>query len=183
MSKTLPAAYQWLNKVAGLPKELSVALKLFGVLEVKGKGSNSTITGWAKEVGVKGWYPDDSVPWCGLFKGYCAKLADWLKTPKYDLLSALSWLAWGVVIEKGMECLGDTLVFSRPGGGHVGYYIGEDKTHFCVFGGNQADSTSFTWIEKTRLMGVRRAPFKVQPEGVKKIMLNRSGEPVSQNEC
>ena len=181
---SLPAKFQWLNDLPNKPAELTEALKHHGLLETKGAGDNVDIMRWAKEVGVAGWYPHDSVPWCGLFKGVCATRSGWLPKPKYDLLSALSWLAWGVVIPKDQAMLGDTLVFSREGGGHVGYYIGEDTTHLCVYGGNQSDSVSFTWIAKDRLMGVRRAQWKVsQPGGVKKIFLSRSGDVVSSNEA
>lgn len=179
----LPLKYDWLLSLE-IPLELKEALRHHGTLEHVGKGSNPNIMAWAKEVGVSGWYPDDDVPWCGLFKGVCAQRAGWLPKPKYDLLSALSWLAWGVVIDKSQAMLGDTLVFSRNGGGHVGYYIGEDDTHYCVYGGNQSNSVSFTWIDKSRLMGVRRAKWKIsQPNGVKKVYLNRSGEVVSKNEA
>jgi len=180
----LPAKYQWLLSLEGVPAELQEALKHCGLLETKGAGNTVDIMKWSKEVGVSGWYTADSVPWCGLFKGVCAQRAGWLPKPKYDLLSALSWLAWGVVIDKSQAMLGDTLIFSRNGGGHVGYYIGEDDTHFCVYGGNQSDSVNFTWIEKSRLMGVRRAKWRIsQPVGVKKFRLNRTGEVVSTNEA
>lgn len=180
---TIPDKYSWLTKLTGVPAELKEALKHHGVLEHAGKGSNQMILGWATEVGVKGWYPDDDVPWCGLFKGVCAKRTGWLKTPKYDLLSALSWLAWGVTIPKNQSALGDTLIFSRNGGGHVGYYIGENDTAYLVYGGNQANSVSFTWIDKKRLVGVRRAKWAVsQPSDVKKIYLTEKGE-LSKNEA
>jgi uncharacterized protein (TIGR02594 family) len=156
----LPAKYQWLLSLEGVPAELQEALKHCGLLETKGAGNTVDIMKWSKEVGVSGWYTADSVPWCGLFKGVCAQRAGWLPKPKYDLLSALSWLAWGVVIDKSQAMLGDTLIFSRNGGGHVG------------------------WIEKSRLMGVRRAKWRIsQPVGVKKFRLNRTGEVVSTNEA
>ncbi len=179
----LPEKWAWLL-TAGAPAELNEALRHYGILEHVGKGSNKMILGWATEVGVSGWYADDDVPWCGLFKGVCAQRTGWLPKPKYDLLSALSWLAWGVDVGKENAMLGDTLIFGRQGGGHVGYYVGEDATHFAVYGGNQSNMTNITWIDKKRLMGVRRAKWKVQqPVGVKKIFLTRDGEPVSQNEA
>jgi len=181
---TLPTKYAWLNNIQDMPNELKIALTRYGTLEDKGPGDNPSIMRWAVKVGVAGWYPHDSVAWCGLFKGINAMDAGWLPKPKYDLLSALSWLAWGVEIKKDQAMLGDTLIFSRPGGGHVGYYIGEDATHFCVYGGNQSDAVTFTWIEKSRLMGVRRAKWRQsQPTGVKKYFLSREGEVISCNEA
>lgn len=177
----LPVNYQWLYQVNGKPKELEEALRHYGVLERKGADNNPDIMAWAKEVGVSGWYAGDDVPWCGLFKGVCAFRATWI-TRKPDLLAAKSWLNWGVVVPIGREMLGDTLIFGRDGGGHVGYYIGEDTTHFYVYGGNQSDMVTFSRIAKDRLIGCRRAPFKVQPLGVKKFYLNIAGTPVTTNE-
>jgi len=177
----LPNKYQWLLKESG-PLELKEALKHYGTLEKVGKGSNPNITSWAKEVGVSGWYGDDDIPWCGLFKGVCAKRTGWLEKPKYDLLSALSWLTWGDAVPKGQESLGDTLVFIRPGGGHVGYYIGENDNAFLVYGGNQSNAVGFAFIAKDRLKGCRRAHWKTsQPAGVRKIYLNETGS-LSSNE-
>jgi len=183
MGQKLPLKYAWLSELDGLPNELSLAFTHYGLLEAKGANDNISILKWANEVGVAGWYPHDSVAWCGLFKAINAKRAGWLPKPKYDLLSALSWLAWGNTIAKDKACLGDTLVFSREGGGHVGYYIGEDANNFCVYGGNQSDSVSFTWIAKSRLMGVRRAPWTVQPAAVKKYTLSKDNDSVSCNEA
>lgn len=177
----LPAKYNWLANIEH-PAELKEALTHYGLLETKGEGDTVDIMRWAKEVGVIGWYPHDSVPWCGLFKGVCAKRSGGLDKPKYDLLSALSWLIWGTPVPKGQEMLGDTLIFSREGGGHVTYYVGENKTAFLCFGGNQSDAVGFAWVAKDRLMGCRRAKWKVsQPESVRKIILTDSGE-LSKNE-
>ena len=63
--------YSWLEAESG-PAMLKEAISHYGLLEHKGSGSNPDIMKWAKEVGVSGWYPDDSVPWCGLFMGICA---------------------------------------------------------------------------------------------------------------
>jgi len=179
----VPTKYQYLvNEPTTV--ELKEAIKHYGTLEHVGKGSNVNILSWATEVGVKGWYADDDVPWCGLFKGVCAKRSGWLNKPKYDLLSALSWLVWGDKVIKGGEMLGDTLVFSRNGGGHVAYYVGEDKTHLHCLGGNQSNAVTITRIAKDRLVGCRRAQWKIaQPASVRKIYLTADGSPVSTNEA
>lgn len=177
----VPSKYNYLN--GDVPLELKEAVRHYGTLEHIGKGSNVNIIAWAREVGVKGWYLDDDVPWCGLFKGVCAQRTGWLPKPKYDLLSALSWLVWGDKVEKGKEMLGDTLIFSRSGGGHVAYYVGEDATHFHCLGGNQSNSVNITRIAKDRLVGCRRAKWKVsQPLSVKKVYLTADGSPISVNE-
>lgn len=178
---SLPKKYDWLNKER-MPKMLVEAIKHYGVLEYPGKGSNQVIIGWATETGVRGWYLDDSVPWCGLFVGVVAKRAGYPIRP--DLLSALSWAKFGMEVQPADAKLWDILVFIRTGGGHVGFYVGEDKTHYCVFGGNQSDAVGFTWIEKSRLYAVRRPAYKIGiPANVRKIWLNRDGSPVSTNEA
>ncbi len=175
----LPDKYNWLEHEQS-PKMLVEALKLYGVTEVSGDANNPIIMGWAKEVGVSGWYGGDSVPWCGLFIGVCAKRAGW--SINSQLLSALSWANWGNT--SGVPMLGDVMVFTRSGGGHVGLYIGESETKYLIYGGNQSDTTGFTWIEKSRLHAARRAPWKIsQPVNVRVIHLDDTGGIVSHNEA
>ena len=81
----------------------------------------------------------------------------------------------------GNEGLGDVLVFSRNGGGHVGFYVGEDTTHYHVLGGNQSDSVNIARIAKNRLFGIRRAEYNNKPKGVIKVILDADGA-VSTNE-
>jgi len=180
ISPRLPAKYQWLLNEPG-PKILVEALRHYGVLEHPGKGSNPNISAWAKEVGVSGWYTDDDIPWCGLFAGVCAKRCGYPQ-PGAVLLSALSWQNWGTKVARGSESLFDVLVFVREGGGHVGFYVGENKDNFLVYGGNQSNAVGFAWIAKSRLRACRRSPWKTgQPANVRKIYLTYDGQ-LSKNE-
>jgi uncharacterized protein (TIGR02594 family) len=180
MAKPLPDKYKWLEK-EGAPKMLVEAIKHYGELEHTGKGSNPNILAWAKEVGVIGWYTDDDIPWCGLFVGMVVKRAGY--PIKSDLLSALSWALFGEAVPKGREMLWDILVFKRSGGGHVGFYVGETDTAFLVFGGNQSNSVTFSWIAKDRLVACRRPLYKIgEPPNVRKIILTQDGE-LSKNEA
>lgn len=175
----LPDKYAWLYEEQA-PKMLVESLKHYGTLEKKGKGSNPNITAWAKEVGVSGWYTDDDIPWCGLFVGVVVKRAGY--PIKSDLLSALSWAKFGQGVPKGRESLWDILVFKRPGGGHVGFYVGENEKAFLVYGGNQSNAVGFAWIEKSRLTAARRPIYKIgEPSNVRSIALNETGE-LSKNE-
>lgn len=174
-TKQLPAKYAWLYQEQA-PCMLIEALKHYGILEHVGKGSNVNITSWAKRVGVSGWYTDDDIPWCGLFIGILA-LACGYPFSAAKLLAAREWINWGTKVLKGQEMLGDVLVFQRPGGGHVGLYIGENSKAFLVYGGNQSNAVGFAWIEKSRLLGARRSPWKKgQPANVRKIYLSETGE-------
>jgi len=177
----LPEKYKWLAK-EGAPKMLVEALRHYGVLEIKGKGSNIDITKWAKEVGVSGWYTDDDIPWCGLFVGVVVKRCNYPFTAA-KLLGAKLWLEYGKVIPKEQAKLWDILIFSREGGGHVGFYVGENKTAFLVYGGNQSNAVGFAWILKSRCVGVRRPSYTVGvPANVRKIILTETGE-LSTNEA
>lgn len=177
----LPLKYAWLSKEIG-PEMLLEALKLYGVTETAGKLSNPEIIRWAVEVGVAGWYPDDSVAWCGLLMGVCAKRGGFPYNS--ELLSALAWAKWGDHVDNDKAMLGDTLIFIRPGGGHVAFYIGETSDKFLVCGGNQSNMVDFEWVLKTRLFAVRRAHWRIkQPVNVRKVLLQDTGEPVQNNEA
>jgi uncharacterized protein (TIGR02594 family) len=168
MGKLLTGIDAWLNTEPNLPKELQEALTHNGLLETVGKSNTPDIMRWAKELGVSGWYASDAVAWCGLFKGICAFRSGWLKLPAPNVLSSLWWRHWGVPIALKKACIGDTLIKERDGGGHVTFYIGENDTHYRCYGGNQSDSVCPTWILKSAFTDCRRAPFTVQPLGVKK---------------
>lgn len=177
----LPDKYKWLES-EGAPKMLVEAIKHYGTLEKKGKGSNPDITRWAKEVGVDSWYTDDDIPWCGLFVGVVAKRCGY-PFPASKLLAARQWINWGEPVTEGREMLWDVLVFQREGGGHVGFYVGENDNAFLVFGGNQSNAVGFAWIAKKRLIGARRPKYAVgEPQNVRKILLTQTGE-LSQNEA
>jgi uncharacterized protein (TIGR02594 family) len=170
----LPPKYAWLLLETG-PKTLVEALKYYGIIEQPGFASTPDIMHWAKVVGAAGYYHGDDIPWCGLFHAYVTKMAGY--KPVADPLAAKNWAKYGTAVPKGEEMLGDTLVFSRPGGNHVGRYIGENKTAFLVYGGNQSDKVGFAFIEKSRLTAARRDPYvHGQPANVRKIHLAYTGE-------
>jgi uncharacterized protein (TIGR02594 family) len=134
------------------PKWLAVARAQLGVREAAGPTSNPKILGWAKAVGraLGIAYADDAVPWCGLFTGYCVTQAAYVPPP--IAVRASAWAEWGESCE---PMLGAILVFKRPGGGHVGFYVGEDATAYHVLGGNQSDAVSVARIAKDRCIAVR----------------------------
>lgn len=168
----LPGQYGWLANEPG-PKMVVEALKLYGTHEELGQKNNPLILGWAKEAGgeVADVYKADSIPWCGLFMGVVAKRAG--KKPPPRMLWALSWAAFGEDAERAM--LGDVLVFTRPGGGHVGLYVGEDDACFHVLGGNQKDAVNIARIARGRLYTVSRPDYKKRPENVRQIFLSPDG--------
>lgn len=177
---TLPEKYHWLHDEAG-PRMLKEALKLYGVVECDNVENNPVILEWAKEVGryAKDNYTQDSIPWCGLFVAVCAVRSGW-EVP-HNPLWAMSWAIWARTVAVPM--LGDVLVFTRNGGGHVGLYVGEDADSYHVLGGNQSDAVTITRILKTRLVSARRPLWRVSaPQNIRRVYLMSDGG-VSKNEA
>lgn len=92
------------------------------------------------------------LPWCGdlvetVFKN---TLPDEVipKNPYW----ARNWQNFGIECEPKMYSL---LVFTRGNGGHVGWYVGETKTHYIVRGGNQSNRVTDTKYAKSRLISAR----------------------------
>ena len=134
---------------------------------------------WAKDVGVDKIYTSDEIAWCGLFVAKVVLKAGFEVVK--DPLWALNWSNFG--IKQSVAMLGDVLVFKRDGGGHVGFYIAEDKNYFHVLGGNQSNSVSITRIAKNRCVAIRRCNWKVsQPKEVKQYFVEASGK-ISTNEA
>jgi uncharacterized protein (TIGR02594 family) len=166
----LPAEYRWLADEPG-PHMIVEALKLFGTLEKSGAADNPVILGWATEIGVRDTYSHDEIPWCGLFMGVVAKRAG--KVLPAHPLWALDWKSFGRPVDTPM--LGDVLVFTRNGGGHVTLYVGEDDNAYHCLGGNQHDSVCISRIAKARKPVFRRPNYSVEPPNVRAIHLAANG--------
>lgn len=114
-------------------------------------------------------------PWCGDFVETCIRIA----LPDEPLLGALgsnpywarNWLLFG---QEVTPTPGAVLVFSRGTGGHVGFAVGKDDTHFHVLGGNQSDAVTLARIARTRLLGARW-PATVPPR-VQSLPAMKPGE-------
>lgn len=186
-------ANAFLNDEPG-PRMLVEMLKIFGTLETPGLQDNPVILAWADEVAARvptpynrwaaSYYIHDSIPFCGLGMALCAVRANVDNRPERNppdkYLSAASWAHYGVAVEHAE--LGDILVFERPGGGHVGMYVGEDAARYYVLGANQHDTVNVSPIAKDRCVAIRRTPYLVKPANVRRVMLSASG-PTSTNEA
>lgn len=177
---SLPPAYAWLRTLNPLPLMLFHGLALHGVAEAEGTRDNPRIFAWAAELGpeMAAAYRSDSIPWCGLFLALVAHRAG--KPVPAGALWALNWARFGVAPDR--PALGDTLVFRRAGGGHVGLYVGEDSDAFHVLGGNQSDRVCFARIARRRLFAVRRPDYRNRPPTVRGYALAASGM-LSNNEA
>jgi uncharacterized protein (TIGR02594 family) len=167
----LPTAYRWLLQLAS-PRIIVEALKLYGIREVPGKDNAPEIMAWAKECNLDKAYAADVTPWCGLFAAVVVKRAGY--APVSTPLWARAWGHFGTPsVTPG---LGDVLVFQREGGGHVGFYVGDDSSAYHVLGGNQGDAVSIVRIAKNRLLVARRPLWQVaQPASVKPYRLAAAG--------
>jgi len=95
-------------------------------------------------------------PWCGDLVETCIRMG----LPNEPLLGALgtnpywarNWLLFG---RDTKPVTGAVLIFSRGTGGHVGFALGQDDTHFYVLGGNQSDAVTIARVAKSRLLGAR----------------------------
>jgi uncharacterized protein (TIGR02594 family) len=170
-----PPAYAWLSTLGQLPRTLQEAMRLYGVQEIVGKGSNKTILDWRDELNLAGvkitGYSDDDIPWCGLYAAIVCHRAG--KPVVKDPLWARNWAKFGTKAPRA--ALGDVLVFERGTGGHVGFYVAEDATAYHVLGGNQSNKACITRIKKNRLIAARRPPYNNMPASVKPYLLKASG--------
>ena len=170
VSVSIPAEPVWMRE----------ARRFMGLKEIAGAKSNPTIMGWAKRLGgwVANYFTNDDIPWCGL------AVAHWIGVtlPSEPLptnpLSALAWAKFGSA--QSVPALGAVMVFGRKGGGHVGFYVGEDPACYHILGGNQSNSVSITRIEKGRLEAIRW-PRTGEPARSGRVLLTASGA-VSRNE-
>jgi uncharacterized protein (TIGR02594 family) len=159
------------------PSWVDTARSLIGTHEGIGSDDNPTILEWAQELG--GWtasyYKHDEIPWCGLFVGYCLHEND--VTPPNGLLAANSYAAWGTKCDPKQ---GAILVFTRQGGGHVGFYVAEDDDAYHVLGGNQSDAVNITRVAKNRLSACRW-PAGVDQDDAEAVTSSADGN-LSKNE-
>lgn len=171
--------YEWLKKETA-PRHLVEAVKLLGTKEVPGIKSNPAIMAWAKEVGIEDIYRNDDMAWCGLFVAVTILRAGRDPLRRYAAIRAREWQNWGIEADEAE--LGDLLVFIRNGGGHVGYYVGEDEKCYHVLGGNQSNTVNVMRLEKVRCIAIRRPQYNNKPANIRSISLAATGQ-VSSNEA
>ena len=113
----------------------------------------SWLVDWLKRDGRSLGDPGKN-PWCGDFVETCIRMS----LPDEPLLGALgtnpywarNWLLFGQAVQ---PITGAVMIFERGSGGHVGFAVGQDDTHFFVLGGNQSDVVTIARIAKSRLLG------------------------------
>ena len=149
---TLAALFPGVLKPSALsvePPWYAEAKRRMGLHEVTNR---SALMAWLRSDGKTLGDPA-KLPWCGDFVETCIALTLPSEVLPSNPYYALNWAKVGVDLSKG--ALGAILVFKRPGGGHVGFYAGEDATTVSVLGGNQSNRVSITTISKARLYAIR----------------------------
>jgi uncharacterized protein (TIGR02594 family) len=130
---------------------MDIALSKIGLHEVT---NNKTLADFLRSDGHALGDPA-KLPWCGDFVETSLRLAiPGLKVPANPYW-ALNWATWG---DKADPQYGAVLSFERTGGGHVGFYVGENSTSYLVLGGNQSNKVSKALVKKDQLRGSRLPP-------------------------
>lgn len=143
------------------PAWLIEAEKHIGTREIPGARHEAKILGWWKAI-RRGGIKTDEVPWCAAFVGGCLEAVGIISS-RYE--SAKSYMDWGVEINQPV--VGCVVVFTRTGGGHVGFVIGTDhQNRLLVLGGNQGDKVSIAPFDRIRVTGYRwprAVPLHIEP--------------------
>ena len=129
---------------------IELARQFIGLHEVKGREHNPEILQMWKDI-KRGGIKDDETPWCAAFVGAMLERAG-IKSSRFE--SAKSYLSWGVQLkEPTADCI---VVFTRDGGGHVGFVVGQDSVgNLLVLGGNQSDAVNVRAFPRGRVSGYR----------------------------
>lgn len=160
------------------PLWMRAAKTYVGLKEIPGPRHNKVILGWLRD--LKAWWADDETPWCGTFVAHCLEVSG-QPVPKL-WMRAKAWADYGKPVPRDNLAPGTILVFNREGGGHVGFYTGEDQTHYYVLGGNQNNGVNVTRILKSRLIASRwpsASPVTGKPVY---YLANAASVPVTSNE-
>ncbi|WP_421151993.1 TIGR02594 family protein [Aeromonas dhakensis] len=133
-------ALRWINE----------ARKFLGLKEIKGPKHAQEILDMWKAI-KRGGIQDDETPWCAAFVGACLERVG-IQSTRFE--SAKSYLGWGEKLDRPV--LGCVVVFSRDGGGHVGFVVGKSHSgNLLVLGGNQGDEVNIREFPLTRVTGYR----------------------------
>lgn len=131
-------------------KWIDEARKHIGLQEIKGGKHAPEIVQFWKDI-KRGGIKDDETPWCAAFVGAMLERVG-IKSSRFE--SAKSYLTWGVQLVEPIS--GCVVVFTRQGGGHVGFCVGQDSAgNLLILGGNQGDAVNVKAFPRSRVTGYR----------------------------
>ena len=140
------------------PTWLIEAEKYVWLAEVPWPKSNPTIqTLWSKlKGGLWFWntyHEDDSqLPWCGMFAATCLQNSGLPYPEKFA--SAKSYETYGISLPS--PAVGSIVTFTRDGGGHVAFVVGQDASgNLICLGGNQGDKVCLATFARSRATSFR----------------------------
>lgn len=126
-----------------------------GTVEWK-DGSNPKVVAYFEDSGNAG-VKDDATAWCAAFVGAMLKRAGQKGT---GLLTARSYLDWGVPVDRKDARPGDIVIFKRGNSswqGHVAFFVKDRGAVIDVLGGNQSNAVNVKGHQASQLLGIRRA--------------------------
>jgi uncharacterized protein (TIGR02594 family) len=130
---------------------MPVALSELGTTEEPGDDSNPRVVEYLRSTSLgHAMASDDATPWCSAFVNWCLERVGVVGTGS---AAARSWLHWGQRL--ALPRRGCIAVFSRDGGGHVGFFIRYTSGGILVLGGNQGNQVSQRTYDTSRLLGFR----------------------------
>ena len=136
--------------ISNEPRWLVEARKYMGQMEIKGPRHNPLILQFWKDI-KRGGIKEDETPWCAAYVGSMLERVG-IKSTRFE--SAKSYLNWGVELRE--PAYGCVVVFSRDGGGHVGFVVGQHQNgDLMVLGGNQSDAINIRAFSRSRVTGYR----------------------------
>ncbi|MFQ2114751.1 TIGR02594 family protein [Aeromonas veronii] len=141
------------------------ARRHIGLIEIKGPKHNPEIVAMWKAI-KRGGIKDDETPWCASFVGACLERVG-IQSTRFE--GARSYTSWGEKLEAPVA--GCVVVFSRDGGGHVGFVVGQDKAgNLLVLGGNQDDAVNVKSFKRHRATAYRWPAGEPKPVGELPVM-------------
>lgn len=123
----------------------TIAKRELGQREQPGLKHNPRILEYHATTTLKG--TTDEIPWCSSFVNWCMQQAGYTGTRS---AAARSWTQWGQRLAAPVP--GCIVVLTRDGGGHVGFYVGQDAKNIRVLGGNQSDTVNIASYDRKRLL-------------------------------
>jgi uncharacterized protein (TIGR02594 family) len=141
------------------------ARRHIGLTEIKGPKHNPEIVAMWKAI-KRGGIKDDETPWCAAFVGACLERVG-VQSTRFE--GARSYVSWGEKLDKPV--VGCVVVFSRDGGGHVGFVVGQDQSgNLLVLGGNQEDAVNVKSFKRHRVTAYRWPTGEPMPAGELPVM-------------
>lgn len=132
------------------PRWLTRARLLVGVKEIPGPRHSAEVLQMWRDI-KRGGIKDDETPWCAAFVGAVLERSG-IRSSRFE--SAKSYATWGEPLDS--PAVGAVAVFTRQGGGHVGFVVGADQAgRLLILGGNQGDEVNVRAFDRARVTALR----------------------------